>query len=118
MSMKLENTEIIYHQDADQICIALEKKDGSGLLIHPVTQSGLMSFVAWGSARWAYEPLPYRVVMGIWYRFKALVLRRPVRMGNYSREITGRTGYIKVTVEHFEQTVEPLRIPFLRRIIK
>lgn len=114
MRVKLENTQIVYHQETDSICVMSETP--AGAIIHPVTGSALHSLVAWTCADKVYEPRLYRWLVGAWRWVKVQILRREVSQGRYERIVSSPDGYLVMTCEHFAK--EPPTIPFLTRKVK
>lgn len=114
MKAHLEAVVMIYHPEADQLCLAVPHQATGGMTLRPITAEALHAMVGWASRNARYEPRLYRWLMKGWRAALVKILRRPVCQGAYQREITGQGGYIRVTVEHFSE--QPVRVPFLKRV--
>lgn len=112
MKTHLEEVVIIYHPEADQLCLAAARPDG-GMVLRPVHAEALFAFVGWGSRDARYEPTLYRWAVRGWRWFLVKVFRRPVPQGSYRRLIESQGGAILVTVTHYGE--KPAALPFFRR---
>ena len=116
MRVHLESIVVIYHPEADEICLAVPLQATGGMTLRPVSAEALHALVGWASRDARYEPRLYRWLMAGWRKLLVTVLRRPIRQGSYQREIVGQEGFIRVTVEHFSE--QPVRVPFLKRAVR